>query len=102
VETLADDDADDDEEALADAELLADELALADDDDDLLGEDVGFADFVGVELAVVSGTEDGDSTVLGLGLVVAGWLLLGDGIPADELMCCTVLLPVSPLVWPCM
>ena len=51
---------------------------------------------------MVLGTEDGDSTVLVVGLVVAGWLLLGVGVPADELMCCKVLLPVFPLVWPCM
>ena len=98
MEELADDDADDDEEALADVELLADALPLA--DDDAFGEDVGFVDFVGLVLAVVPGTVDGGSTVLAVGLTVAGWLLT-DGVPAEELMCCTVLLPVSPLVWPC-
>lgn len=67
---LADDEADDDEEALADVELLAVELALA--DDEIFGEDVGFDDFVGVELAVVPGTVDGCSTVLVVGLAVAG------------------------------
>jgi len=53
---------------------------------------------VGFGLAVVPGAVDDRSTVLGLRLAVTGGL--GSGVPADELMCCTVLLPVSPLVWP--
>jgi hypothetical protein len=51
--------------------LLADELELG-DDGGVLGEDVGLDLFLGVELAVVLGTVVGDSTVLGVGLVVAG------------------------------
>ena len=62
----ADDDAD--EEALADVELLADALARA----DVLGDDVGLDVFVGFGLAVVPRAVDGCSTVLGVGLVVAG------------------------------
>jgi hypothetical protein len=64
-------DAEDDEDELADVELLADELELG-DDGGVLGEDVGLDLFLGVELLVVLGTVVGDSTVLGVGLVVAG------------------------------
>jgi hypothetical protein len=42
------------------------------DDGVVFGEDVGLDLFVGVELAVVLGPVVGDSTVLGVGLVVAG------------------------------
>ena len=52
------------------SELLADEVGLV-DDGDVLGEDVGLDVFVGFGLAVVPGTVDGCSTVLGVGLAVA-------------------------------
>ena len=61
----------DDEETLAEVELLADEVGLV-DDGEVLGDDVGFADLVGLGLAAVPGTVDGCSTVLGVGLVVTG------------------------------
>ena len=70
AEGRPDDDADADEEALAEVEPLADELALV-DDGDVLGDDVGLDVFLGLGLAVVPRTVDG-STVLGVGLVVTG------------------------------
>ena len=69
VEVGPDDDADADEEALAEVELLADALALV-DDCDVLGDDVGLDVFLGFGLAVVPPAVDGCSTVLGVGLVV--------------------------------
>jgi hypothetical protein len=51
--------------------LLADELGLV-DDGEVLGDDVGLDVFVGLGLTVVTGTVDGCSTVLGVGLVVTG------------------------------
>jgi hypothetical protein len=56
---------------------------------------------VGFGLAVVLGTVDDCSTVLGVRLAALEGLLGSNGVPAGELICCTVLLPVSPLVWPC-
>ena len=61
----------DDEDALAEVELLADEVGLV-DDGEVLGDDVGLDVLVGLGLAVVPGTLDGCSTVLGVGLVVTG------------------------------
>ena len=95
----ADDEDDADEEALADVELLADETGL-DDDGEVLGDDVGLVVLCGFGLVVVPGTVGGCSTVLGVGLDVAASLVETDGDTAEELMCCTVLLPTSPLVWP--
>jgi len=92
-------DDEDDEEALAEVELLADEVGLV-DDGEVLGDDVGLDVLVGLGLAVVPGTVDGGSTVLGVGLVVTGRLVLWEGVTADELRCCTVLLPTSPPVCP--
>ena len=71
VEVGPDDDADADEEALAEVELLAVEVGL-DDDGDVLGDVVGLDVLLGVELAEVAGAVDGCSTVLGVGLVVTG------------------------------
>ena len=68
VEVGPDDDADADEEALAEVELLADALALV----DVLGDDVGLDVFVGFGLAVLPCAVDGCSTVLGVGPVVTG------------------------------
>ncbi len=77
-------------------ELLADELG-PDDDGDIFGDDVGLVDLLRFGLAEVAGTVDG-STVLGTELVVADGLADADDGTADELRCCTVLLPTSPLV----
>ena len=71
VEVGPDDDADADEEALAEVELLAVEVGL-DDDGDVLGDVVGLDVLLGVELAEVASAVDGCSTVLGVGLVVTG------------------------------
>jgi hypothetical protein len=64
--------------------LLADELGLV-DDGEVLGDDVGLDVFVGLGLTVVPGTVDGCSTVLGVGLIVTGRLVLWDGVTAEEL-----------------
>ena len=80
-------------------ELLAVEVGL-DDDGEVLGDVVGLVDLLIFGLAEVAGTVDGCSTVLGVGLIVTGALVDRDGGTADELRCCTVLLPTSPLVCP--
>ena len=80
-------------------ELLAVEVGL-DDDGEVLGDVVGLLDLLVFGLAEVAGTVDGCSTVLGVGLIVTGALVDRDDGTADELRCCTVLLPTSPLVCP--
>jgi hypothetical protein len=67
-------DAEDDEDALADAELLlVGEVGIVDDGgDDVLGDDVGLGVLLGLGRAVVPGTVDGCSTVLVLGSAVTG------------------------------
>ena len=71
VEVGPDDDADADEEALAEAELLVVEVGLV-DDGDVLGDVVGLIVLLGLGLTEVARAIDGCSTVLGLGLVVTG------------------------------
>ena len=46
------------------------------DDGDVLGDVVGLIVLLGLGLTEVTDTVDGCSTVLGLGLVVTGWLVL--------------------------
>ena len=67
-------DAEDDEDALADAELLlVGEVGIVDDGgDDVLGDDVGLDVLLGLGRTVVPGTVDGCSTVLVLGSAVTG------------------------------
>ena len=71
VEVGPDDDADADEEALAEVEVLAVEVGLV-DDGDVLGDVVGLVVLLGSGLTEVACTVDGRSTVLGVGLIVAG------------------------------
>ena len=59
------------------------------------GDVVGFAVLLGFGLTVGLGNDDGGSTVLGLGDDVVLSLVLGATAEADELMCCTVLGPVT-------
>jgi hypothetical protein len=70
---LADADAEDDEDALADAELLlAGEVGIVDDGGAVLGDDVGLDVLLCLGRTVVPRTVDGGSTVLGVGLAVTG------------------------------
>jgi hypothetical protein len=71
---VADADAEDDEDALADAELLlVGEVGIVDDGgDDVLGDDVGLIVLLGLGRTAVPGTVDGCSTVLVLGSAVTG------------------------------
>ena len=70
--------------------------------DDFVGFDdvVGLVDLVGLTSTVGLGEVDGCSTVLVVGADgVRCWVLREDA-GADELRCCTVLLPPSLAVWP--
>ncbi len=84
--------------SVGDPEPLPDDVGLADVAVDF-GDVVGFAVLLGSGLTVGLGNDDGGSTVLGLGDDVVLSLVLGAAAEADELMCCTVLGPVTWLPW---
>jgi hypothetical protein len=89
-----------DTELVGVGELLAEADGLA--DREVFGDDVGLTDFVGLGLPVGLGAVDGCSLVtliLGVGLG-RGLAVLDAELGLGGFTCCSVLLPVFPLVWP--